>query len=192
MTSGKPRRVLDAVTLQKATNEVAALAREHGTRVALVGGFALYLYGSDRLTGDVDVVASRWVEGLPHGSPLSFGGESTETASGVPIDVIVRSDEYVDLYEEALETASIPGDLPRLETDPDVVPTIVVVRPEYIVAMKMAAYRPKDRADLDFMIRNDTADWKKAHDVVRRFLGRFAARELDALVAETKWRAEKE
>jgi len=38
--------------------EIASLAREAQVSIALVGGVALYHYGSDRLTADIDFAAA--------------------------------------------------------------------------------------------------------------------------------------
>lgn len=104
MTSGK-RRLLSPEALDEATEQIAAIAKKEGARVALVGGLALQHYGSPRLTGDVDVVAEELLDGLRKGRQLSFGGEATKAPNGVPVDVIVRADGYAALYQEALNRA---------------------------------------------------------------------------------------
>ena len=71
------KRFLDPKQLESAAAEVGALAKQEGVRVALIGGFALQHYGSDRLTGDIDFAADSVLEGLPSGPPLSFGGVQT-------------------------------------------------------------------------------------------------------------------
>ena len=188
MTGGRGRKLLDPLTLKNATNEVANLADAQNVKVALLGGFALYLYGSDRLTGDIDVVSDARIDGLPPGSQLSFGGEATETSGGVPVDVILRSDEYVDLYEQALVHAVDIGQTERVNTDSSVVPGIRIVSPEYLVAMKMAANRTKDWADLEFMIEHQMFDRNMAFAIVHTHLGRYAVTELRQLIAEVEWK----
>jgi hypothetical protein len=49
-------------------------------RIALLGGFALQQYGSDRLTGDIDIAAPEVLDGLPAGKALTFGGVQTTTS----------------------------------------------------------------------------------------------------------------
>ena len=135
----------------------------------------MQVWGSDRLTGDLDVVAS---DPLGYrGEPLTFGGVRF-SVEGVSTDVIVRSDEYQDLYEEALDKA----------VDVDGVPMLVVA-PEYLVAMKMVAGRAKDEGDVRYLVTRFNFDQARADDVVRRHLGKFAVRELRSLVDEAKWRA---
>src|SRR5437762_2511114 len=64
MTSGKKTRFLDAHEIERGIQEVAQLAAAQGVRVALIGGAALQLLGSDRLTKDIDFAADRQLDGL--------------------------------------------------------------------------------------------------------------------------------
>ena len=50
---------LDEDSAKEAIAAVAELAAESGIAWALAGGLAMILYGSDRLTKDVDIVAER-------------------------------------------------------------------------------------------------------------------------------------
>jgi hypothetical protein len=179
--SGSRKPFLSPEALERAVSEVLDRAsRSTGpVRAALVGGFALQLLGSDRLTGDVDVVADGPIEGLAPGKALSFGGYESETREGVPVDVIVRNDEFRGLYEEALSAAEMKDGLS-------------VVRPEYLVAMKMVAGRDRDALDLRFLLTHPHVDPGRTKDIVRRHLGPYAARELDVLRAEAEWRASRE
>ena len=161
--------------------EVAEVARDEGVRVALIGGYALQLYGSDRLTGDIDVVAEASLAQLPPGPPLSFGGYQTEAPNGVPIDLVLRSDDYTSLYDEAL------ADAVRMQES-----AMPVARLEHIAAMKMVASRPRDDADLEWIILSGEADLQAARTVIHRHLGRYAADEWERLVDETRWRASRE
>ena len=178
MTGKGPKRFLDPAMLAQALAQVAELAKSEGVRIALLGGFALQHYGSDRLTGDIDVAAEERVHGLPRGTPLSFGGEQTEAPNGVPVDVVVRDDDYAPLYEEALERA------PRVRGVP-----VPVVRPEYLAAMKMVAGRARDTADLEFLLTSGTADPAKTRKIIKKHLGPYAAQEFDRIVDETAWKA---
>ena len=136
-------------------------------------------YGSDRLTGDIDVIGDRRAEDLlPRGKPLSFGGVQTHAPNGVPVDLVVRDDVYAGLYEEALDKSVRMKGVPML-----------VARPEYIAAMKLAAGRARDMADLEWLILTKTADVKKTRIVFRRTLGPYAAQEWDRLVDEVAWKA---
>ena len=113
---------------------------------------------------------------------LPFGGQKIEMPSGVPVDLIVREDEYKGLYEEALRSAICTED-----GQP-------IVRPEYLAAMKFAARRPKDNADLIFLLQQpDLLDRKLVREVVYRMVGgRFAAEEFDSVVAEADFLQSKE
>lgn len=171
------RRMLSLEEIHAGLAEVASLAREAQVSIALVGGVALYHYGSDRLTADIDFAAARHLASLPEEAPLSFGGYQSRTPGGVPVDWIVRDDDYAELFAEAVEYAR----------DMDGVP-VPVASPEYLVAMKMVARRKKDAADLDTLLLSGTVDFAKARRIVRRLLGPYAAEDLDSAAAEAKWR----
>jgi hypothetical protein len=175
--TGKSKRFLDPALLAEALAQVAELAEREGVRIALLGGFALQHYGSDRLTGDIDVVAEERVRGLPPGTALSFGGEQTEAPNGVPVDVVLRDDEYAGLYQEALEHAT------RVEGMP-----APLVRPEHLAAMKMVAARDRDMLDLDFLIASSVVDAKKARAIIKKHLGPYGAQEFDRIVDEVAWK----
>lgn len=182
MTSGKKTRFLDSHEIERGIDEVAQLAREQNVRVVLIGGAMLQLLGSDRLTKDVDFAADDMVEGIEILGQLDFGGVSGKTPSGVPVDLVVRNDKYERLYEASMDHAA------RVEGVP-----IPVVTPEFMIAMKMAAGRPKDDVDLEFLLLNSDADTLyKARVVVERFLGPYAVDDLDRLRDEAEWQRERE
>ena len=176
--TGRSKRFLDPKTLDEAAAEIARLAEAESVQVALAGGYALQLYGSPRLTGDVDVVVDELIQALPPGPALSFGGVQTEAPNGVPVDMMLRDDDYARLYKEALRAARPHEGAP-----------MPVVTPEYLVAMKMVAGRPRDEADLDWLITADVADLRRARKIVREHLGPYAAGELDRIVEVARWRA---
>jgi hypothetical protein len=179
MTSSRDRKKFFGPTLlAEAVNQVGALAKAEGVRVALIGGFALQLFDSDRATGDVDFAAKERVRALPRGKALSFGGEQTVAPNGVPVHVVLRSDDYAGLYEEALIQAT------RVQGV-----QVPVARPEHLAAMKMVARRAKDIADLEFLVASGTADPARARPVIRSHLGPYAADEFDRVVEEIAWKA---
>jgi hypothetical protein len=149
--------------------------------VALIGGYALQLYGSPRLTGDLDVVVDRALEALPEIGPLSFGGYQSDTPNGVPVDVVMRNDDYAALYEEALEASFGSSESP-----------IPVVQSEHIAAMKMVAGRGRDMADLEWLITSRTIDLAETKRIVRRHLGPYAVQEFERIVEQARWRASRE
>ena len=176
-SSGR-KKFLNPVVLAEATSQIGALSRAEDVKIALVGGFALQLYGSDRLTGDIDFAADERVRALPRGPALSFGGEQTEAPNGVPVDWIIRSDDYAELFSDAVQKAA------RMKGVP-----VPVARPEHLAAMKMVAKRARDEADLEFLIASGVADPTKTRRVVKKFLGPYAANEFDRMAEEVMWKA---
>lgn len=158
-------------------DEVTALAAEEGVAIVLVGGLAMQFYGSDRLTGDLDFAVDGHIRSLPALRTLSFGGVQSTTSKGVPVDFILRDDDFRPLYEAALNASPV---VPRFGCR--------VVPPAYLVAMKMAAGRGKDVLDLKFLLAQEgLVDLATTRVVVRRYLGPYAAKELDRLVDEVAW-----
>ena len=177
MTSGK-RRLLAPEVLDAAADFVIQAARREGVTVALAGGYALQMHGSPRLTGDVEEVADGAIAALPPGKRLSFGGYKSE-AEGVPVDVIVRADDFALLYQDALVHASLIKGVP-------------FIRPEYLAAMKLVAGRRTDLADLAFLVGEEVIDLERTRAIVRQHLGPYAVKELNAFIEETLWRRDKE
>jgi hypothetical protein len=154
--------------------------RVAGQPFAVVGGMAMAVHGSDRMTADLDVIARSTVGHA--GTWLSFGGVRT-TICGVPVDIIVRDDDFADLYEEALDYARL---LKGFDAR--------VVTPSYLVPMKMVAGREKDHIDLMFLLAPswlDTDTAEHTRRIVKRFLGAYGAKSFDALVVEAAWKAER-
>lgn len=184
LTSGHAgKRLLSPEEIERAIVEVTALAKKERATVALAGGCAMFVYGSTRLTTGVDFLASKILASLPGGKLLTFGGESTRTPSGVPVDLIVRSDRYERLYDAALDdarTVTFQGTKVR------------VVTAEHLVALKLVAARPKDELDLAFLVTDGGADVKKARKIVEKHLGFFAADELERDVELAKLLAARE
>ena len=176
MTSSK-QRLLSPEVLDKAARCVIDVAKIEGVPAAIGGGFALQLYGSPRLTGDIDVVALRRLMSLPQGEPLSFGGYRSEV-DGVPVDIILRDDDFASLYDQGLLCKRTVEGLPVLPA-------------EYLAAMKMVAGRHKDLADLEFLIGEGVIDMTETRSIVRRFLGPYAVKELNSFAEETLWRRTK-
>jgi hypothetical protein len=169
-------KFLDPRAIEETIVEIAEIAARERADVVLVGGVAMEIYGSDRMTKDVDFASLTMLEGVKIVKPLSFGGYAAKsTATGHPVDIIVRSDEYSSLYAEAIDHAVDAG-LP-----------VRVVSPEYLAATKMAAGRDKDEMDLKTLIRLGVIDVAKTRSIVKSHLGEYAARELDSLCDEVAW-----
>lgn len=184
MTGGRTgRKLLSPEEIEKAIVEVVRLSKAEHVTVALAGGCAMFVYGSTRLTTDVDFLASKVLQALPAGRVLSFGGEATVTSSGVPIDLIVRSDRYRGLYDAALDgakTVIFQGVRVR------------VVTAEYMVALKLVAARPKDELDLAFLVVEGGVDITKTKKIVEKHLGIFAVDELERDIELAKLLASRE
>lgn len=169
-------RFLSSRELEDATREMAELS---SVPMAIAGGYAMQIYGSDRYTTDLDLLALRAPADLPKLRDLSFGGFATKTSLGTPVDIIVRDDDFKKLYRDAVRTARPAPGLP-----------LRVVSAGHLIAMKMAAGRAKDDLDLDFLLPRMTAkELADAREVVVRHLGgAFAGRKFDARLAEARWR----
>jgi hypothetical protein len=127
----------------EAAQKVGALADQAEIEWALAGGLAMHLYGSQRLTKDVDIIASQDLSLTPR-HRLSFGGSSYLLQVGkyeVPIDWIVRSDGYQKYYRAALKGAvKLPNGLR-------------IVMPEWLVILKLNAGRQRDFDDIVFLLK---------------------------------------
>lgn len=174
------KRFLAPAQLQEAAEQVVSLAAAENTRVALCGGYALQLYGSDRLTGDVDFITEALLDALPPGPQLSFGGIQTEAPNGVEIDLILRDDSYRELYEAALTHSVIHED------------GLPIVSPAFLAAIKMAAGRPRDMLDLDWLIVDGGLNVDNVRHVVRKYLGVYAVQEFDRIADVAIWNASRE
>lgn len=174
-------KFLNPDDIEETISEIAAIAIRNRVNTALVGGVAMSVYGSDRLTKDVDVACrDEYLPELKQLKELSFGGFSTKSLSGHPVDVIVRNDAYRPLYAAAIEDAHDEG-LP-----------LPVVSPEYLAALKMAAARDKDMFDLETLFRLGVLNLDKTRSIIKQYLGEYAAREWDSLVAEFEWKSARE
>lgn len=174
------KRLLDRAEIQRGAEEMVEIAKQQDVDVVLVGGAALIYFGSPRLTSDVDFAATGIVPAQERGD-LSFGGKKLTSPSGVPVDWILRNDDYAALYEEAIEHPQHGGPSP-----------VPIAQPEYLLAMKMAADRLKDQADVEWMLATEgVVNLKKARGIVKRHLGTYSARSLDNLVIEIAWKKER-
>ena len=129
----------------EAAQQVGKLAEQEEIAWALAGGLAMHLYGSPRLTKDVDIIASQNLSLTPQ-HQLNFGGINFTLQVGkyaVPIDWIVRSDGYQKFYRAALQEAiRLPNGLR-------------IVTPEWLVILKFNAGRQKDLDDIVFLLREE-------------------------------------
>lgn len=149
----------------EAVKEVGKTAEAENVEWALVGGLAMYLYGSPRLTKDVDIIASNQISRQPN-APLTFGGNNYIVEVGkykVAVDWIVRNDGYAKYYKAALTDAVIFPNGIRL------------ISPEWLVILKMFAGRQKDYDDAVFLLKEkDLVNRPKVKENITKVAGEDA------------------
>lgn len=133
--------LLDEESATQAIQIVAEIAKENGVDWALVGGLAMAIYGSDRTTKDIDIIADKLLP-LENRGLLRQGGERyiiKTNKKAVAVDWIIRKDEFKKLFQEALnEAVEING--------------VPVLTPEWLVILKFIAGRFKDQEDAVFLL----------------------------------------
>ena len=148
--------LLDDKSVMETIETVAKLADENDIDWALAGGLAVILYGSDRLTKDIDFIASKKLPLESKGS-LVQGGErySVKTSNKeVTVDWITRDDEARKFYERALKDAVMIRETP-------------VLSPEWLVILKYIAGRFKDQEDGVFLLKQkDLVDRNKVKQMI--------------------------
>ncbi|HEY0461581.1 MAG TPA: hypothetical protein VGC97_20760 [Pyrinomonadaceae bacterium] len=133
--------LLDEQSATEAIQTVAEIAEANGIDWALVGGLAMALYGSNRTTKDIDIIADKLLP-LENAGLLRQGGERylIKTAKKeVAVDWIIRKDEFRKLFAEALREAVRINDVP-------------ILTPEWLVILKFIAGRFKDQEDAVFLL----------------------------------------
>ena len=143
---------------------VGRMAVENDIDWAVCGGIAMAIYGSQRLTKDVDIIASKR---LPLAKEriighLKQGGEhfivETETRQ-IPIDWILRNDDFKAFYREALEDAVMIDGIP-------------ILTPEWLVILKFIAGRFKDQEDAVYLLREkDLVNRDKIRELITKVFG---------------------
>jgi hypothetical protein len=165
-----PDSMIDTKTGLAAFKKAIGIADSNGVEYALVGGIAMHLYGSPRLTKDVDVIASATLP-LEAKKSLGFGGKRYHFKIGkrvVPVDWIVRDDTARKFYKSALKDAyKLPSGLP-------------IITPEWLVILKYIAGRFKDQQDSVFLLKQKGLVDRR---LIRRNIIATAGNEFWALVA---------
>jgi hypothetical protein len=156
-----------------AAKEIVALWPDHGP--VLIGGMAMQMYGSPRLTEDVDLAAKSTVY-VKGGMPLSFGGVRTKASNGIEVDIIERSDKWSRLYTAAINASRVDEET-----------SLRYVSAEFLATIKMASGREKDLQDLTFLLTSDGFNYKACEILVDEFLGPYAVDDLVALNDEAIW-----
>jgi hypothetical protein len=133
--------LLDAESATEAIRTVAAIAEANDVEWALVGGLAMAIYGSDRTTKDIDIIADSLLP-LENQGLLRQGGERyiiKTNKKPVAVDWIIRKDEFRELFQAALAESVRVNDVP-------------ILTPEWLVILKFIAGRFKDREDAVFLL----------------------------------------
>jgi len=129
----------------QAIDIVRQMAVENDIDWAIWDGIAMAIYGSPRLTKYVDIIASKRLplkkeRIIGH---LKQGGEQfiveTKTRE-VPIDWILRNDDFKAFYREALKDSVMIDNIP-------------ILTPEWLVILKFIAGRFKDQEDAVYLLR---------------------------------------
>jgi len=160
-----------------------AILSRGASHPAIGGGLALQAYGSPAFTKDVDFLVVDEVDLRPQFKferPISFGGAVyLDHATGIPVDLIFRSDEYADLYENAVVESV------RMKVG------LRVITAEHLAVIKLQAGRSKDYEGLMFLLGEcGLVNVKKAANIAHRFLGgQYAVEQFKAAVEEARWRA---
>ncbi len=137
--------MIDTETGIAAVKKLAKIAERENVEWALAGGIAMHLYGSPRLTKDVDVISLKRLS-VKAVRPIGFGGESYQVKVGkkaVNVDWIVREDNYRGYYIQALKDAA------ELKNG------LRIITPEWLAILKYIAGREKDLDDIVYLLRKN-------------------------------------
>ena len=137
--------MIDTETGIAAVRKLAEIAAQENIEWALADGIAMHLYGSPRLTKDVDVISLKRLP-LEAVRPIGFGGDSYEIAVGkkkIHVDWIVREDNYRQYYIQALSDAAKLKD------------GLKIITPEWLAILKYIAGREKDLDDIVFLLKKN-------------------------------------
>jgi hypothetical protein len=159
----KDNLMIDTKTGLEATLKIGEIARNENVNWALVGGLAMHLYGSDRLTKDVDIIADSLLNIEKILGYLKQGGVRYEIETSnnkVSVDWIIRRDEAKKYYETALKDAVLIEKIP-------------IISPEWLVILKYIAGRFKDQEDAVFLLsRKGLVNRNKIKDLITNISGR--------------------
>ena len=163
----------------KAAVYVDSQIKEYKGKAAICGGLALHLYGFTRATKDIDIISDMPLK-IKGGKKLNFGGVSYKIKVGdknIDVDLIIRSDDAKELYQQALNNSKINKNL-----------GVKVVTPEYMVILKYLAGRGKDQIDLLWLLREDgLVNRDKVIDIIKKNMGKhsyWAIRNLENVFLE--------
>lgn len=153
--------MIDTETGISAVKKLAKIAAKENVEWALAGGIAMHLYGSDRLTKDVDVIALKRLN-LNAVNPIGFGGEAYSVKVGkkeIHVDWIVREDSYRQYYVQALKDAA------ELKNG------LRIITADWLAILKYIAGRNKDSEDIIYLLRKGYAVPKRIEENVIKTKG---------------------
>lgn len=136
--------LLDEQSATEAIETINKIAKENDIDWALVGGLAMALYGSDRTTKDINIIATGLLP-LENQGLLKQGGERYAIKTDkktVAVDWIIRKDEFKGLFDKALSESVKINDVP-------------ILTPEWLVILKFIAGRFKDQEDAVFLLSRE-------------------------------------
>ncbi len=159
--SRQQNKMLDGDSAMEAIEIVGELAEKENIEWALVGGVAMAMYNSPRLTKDIDIIADKRLNLKPFGKLLQ-GGECYQIQiekRTVEVDWIVRQDNARIFYNRALADAIKLEDLP-------------IITPEWLVILKYIAGRFKDQEDAVYLLRQPKlVNRKKIKELIVEVVG---------------------
>ena len=159
------------------------------TEFALIGKLAMWAYLEDEsqheFTKDVDFAVflneSYKIEQQASAQKLNYNhlhiGGIGIREKGINIDCIDRRLHGIDrLFSEAIENAS-----GEVYVDENKIPVVAL---EHLIAMKMVSGEPKDDNDLKKLLCLENVNYKKARNIVDKYLGPITAERLDVFARE--------
>lgn len=159
--SRRQNKMLDEDSAMEAIEIVGEIAKKENIEWALVGGVAMAMYNSPRLTKNVDIIAVKRLNLKPVGQLLQ-GGECYQievSKRKVEVDWIVRQDNAKIFYQRALADAIQLEDLP-------------IITPEWLVILKYIAGRFKDQEDAVYLLRQPKlVNRKKIKELIIEIVG---------------------
>ncbi len=145
----------------EALDALAGLLARARVEYAVIGAHAVNAWLEPRLTADVDVTVAAGTDAMvrlkrvlgdegylaarEHGADLPSGPDFVRFTSADGALVLELQTAKTEFQREVIRRATGGG--------------LRVATPEDLIVMKLIANRPKDRADLDGLVRLDGLDW---------------------------------
>jgi hypothetical protein len=158
---------LVAPKIRSAVEKTHAALTTAGIRHALAGGLAVGAHGEPRATRDVDFLVGSEAFVVHGGGVVTLHPALPIAIDGVPVDAVPvppDAEFLAEAFQQAVTTEGIP-----------------VVPIETLVCMKLLASRPRDRRDIEDLVRAGI-DARRVRAYVAAHLPELLA-EYDALVA---------